>query len=171
MSKQVRNGTSVESLMKELASKDGATRMKARKALATLGKPAVSSLMQALENSQLDHLRWEAAKTLGAIRDARAIPILVKALEDRDPDVAWLAAEALIMLKKTAWAPLLHELIKSGSDSVSLRQGVHHVLCNQKERGFNDQLATLMKNLESDAATESAPVAAYDILKRMKTTS
>jgi HEAT repeat protein len=99
--------------MDMLAGKDAATRLKARKALVALGKPAVSSLTQALQNSRLDHLRWEAAKTLGAIGDTRAIPSLVKALEDGDRDVAWVAAEALKKFKKADWPPLLRALISN----------------------------------------------------------
>ena len=34
-----------------------------------LGKPAVPSLIRTLQNSKEDHVRWEAAKTLGAIGD------------------------------------------------------------------------------------------------------
>jgi HEAT repeat protein len=171
MSRQKRTGASLESLMGTLAGKDGAARLKARKALVALGTPAVSSLMQALRNSRLDHLRWEAAKTLGAIGDTRAIPPLVRALEDRDLDVAWVAAEALRKFKKAAWPPLLRALVKRGSDSASLRQGAHHVLRNQKEKGLNDVLATLSKDLGSSTFPESASLAAYDILERMKAES
>lgn len=92
MSKRKWTGTNLESLMDNLASKDGPTRQKARKSLVAMGTPAVSSLTQALQNSRLDHVRWEAVKTLGAIGDTRTIPRLVKALEDTDPDVAWLAS-------------------------------------------------------------------------------
>lgn len=154
--------------METLESKDGAAREKARRSLVALGKPAVVPLTRALQNSRLDHVRWEAAKTLGAIGDPGAIPSLVKALEDSDPDVAWLAAEGLRKFKKAAWAPLLRVLLKRGSDSTSLRQGAHHVLRNQKVDGFNDLLVTLSKALESGTLPESATVAAYDMLKRMR---
>jgi HEAT repeat protein len=171
MSRQKWTGTNIESLMVMLTSKKGAIRRKARESLVALGKPAVSSLTRALQNSKVDHVRWEAAKTLGAIGDARAIPSLVKALEDSDTDVTWLAAEGLRRFKKAAWPQLLRALAKSGTDSTLLRHGAHHVLRNQKEDGFNDLLATLTKALESNAAQESAPLAAYDILRKMKATS
>jgi HEAT repeat protein len=119
----------------------------------------------------VDHIRWEAAKTLGAIGDTRAIPSLVKALEDSDSDVTWLAAEALRNFKKVAWPQLLRALIKSKPDSVLLRQGAHHVFRNQKEDGFNDLLATLRTALESSSASESTPFAASNILKRLKAKS
>jgi hypothetical protein len=168
MNRQKRTGTNLGSLMDALESKDGATRQKARKSLVALGMPAVSPLKRTLENSGVDHVRWEAVKALGAIGDSRAIPSLVKALEDSDPDVVWLAAEELRKFKKVAWPLLLRQLIKGGSDSASLRKGAHHVLRNQKEVGFNDLLATLRKALESGSVPESTIVAADEILKRMK---
>src|ERR1039458_10802047 len=73
VSKQKLTGTNLESLMEMLASKDGVTRTKARKSLVALGKPAVPYLTRILRNSKLDHLRWEAAKILGTIGDAKAI--------------------------------------------------------------------------------------------------
>jgi HEAT repeat protein len=171
MNKQRRCETNLESLMGLLSSKDGATRIKARKSLVALGKPAVPSLTRVLQNSKEDHVRWEAAKTLGAIGDPRAIPSLVKALEDNDQGVVWLSAEALSKFKKNAWPQLLHALILSESDSVLLRNGAHHVLRNQKEDGFNDLLATLRTALQSSTGSESTPSAASDILKRLKVKS
>jgi hypothetical protein len=91
----------------------------------------------------------------------------VNALEDRDGCVTWLAAEALRKFKKAAWHPLLTKLIKDGSDSLLLRRGVHHVFAHQKEEGFNDLLALLREALANDTVSESAHVAAYEILKRM----
>ena len=168
MSKKKLTGTDIESLMDMLANKDGMIRQRARKSLVTLGKRAVSSLIKALQNSTSDQVRWEAAKALGVIGDTRSISPLVKALADRDSDVAWLAAVALRKFKKTAWPPLLRTLIKNGPNYDLLRQGAHHVMVNQKEAGFNDLLANLMKALESDALSESAIVAAFEILERMK---
>jgi len=167
-SKQESAGTSLESLMNTLAGKNGMLRLKARESLVAIGKPAVACLAKALQKSKVDQVRWEAAKALGAIGDAKSIPQLVKALEDSNSDVAWLAAEALHKFGKAAWPSLLRAVTKMGPDSASLRHGAHHVLRNQKEDGFNDLLATLMAALESEAVPESAAVAAYDILKRMK---
>ena len=165
---QKQTGTKRDSLMNTLESGDAATRQRARKSLVALGKPAVSSLTRALQESKLNHVRWEAVKTLGAIGDARAIPSLVKALEDSDPDVAWIASDALREFKKAAWQPLLRVLVKSGADSVLLRQGAHRVFRNQKEIGYNDLLATLSKALASKTLPESTTVAAYNILKKMR---
>lgn len=168
MIKQNVKRTDIKSLLDLLADKDGVIRRKARKALVAMGEIVAPSLTRILRNTKLDHLRWEAAKTLGAIGDVRAIPSLVKALEDRDIDVAWVAAESLRKFKKNAWPALFRELIKSKPESILLRQGVHHVLLKQKEAGFNDLLKALMVALESGTSPESASVAAYDILQRIK---
>ena len=169
VNKQKRTSENLETLIELLASKDGMIRQKARESLVIIGKPAVPSITKLLQNSGFYQIRWEAAKILGGIDDKRAIPSLVKALEDNDHDVSWLAAEALSKFKKAAWPALLRLLIKSGSDSVLFRHGVHHVLKNQKEEGFNDLLAILKEALESKTIPESAIIAANDILKRMKT--
>jgi HEAT repeat protein len=169
MSRQKLTGTNLESLMNLLTSKNGATRMKARKSLVALGKLAVPSLNRTLQYSKEDHVRWEAAKTLGAIGDVRSIPALVSALEDSDQGVVWLSAEALRKFKKIAWPQLMRALVKSKPDSVLLRQGAHHVLRNQKEAGFNDLLSTLRIALESSTASESTPFAASHILKLLNT--
>jgi HEAT repeat protein len=171
MKKQKLTSTNLESLISLLASKDGMIRQRARKSLVVLGKPAVPSLIRMLRNFKLEQVRWEAAKALGEISDVGSIPPPVKALEDTNHDVAWLAAKALRKNKKAAWLPLLRALVKSGADSVLLRQGAHHVFRYQKENGFNDLLPILMKALESGAVPESTPVAAYEILKRMKANS
>jgi HEAT repeat protein len=167
MNEQKETGTNIESLMDLLGNNDGTIRQNAREALVTLGKPAVASLTQALQDSNSDQVRWEAAKALGGINDAGSIPPLVKALEDKNSDVAWVAADALKLFKKAAWPSLLRALIRSKSDSVALRKGAHHVLVDQKEEGFSDLLAALLQALESSSAPESSAVAANEILKRM----
>ncbi|RPI04903.1 MAG: HEAT repeat domain-containing protein [Ignavibacteriae bacterium] len=171
MSKQKITGTNLESWIHLLESKNGVARLKARTSLVALGRSSVPSLIRVLQNSKQDHVRWEAAKTLGAIGDVRSIPALVSALEDSDQGVVWLAAEALRKFKKIAWPQLMRALVNSKPDSVLLRHGAHHVLRNQKEAGFNDLLSTLRIALESSTSSESTPFAASHILKRVKTKS
>jgi len=171
MIKDNQAGKTVKLLMDILKSENGANRQKARKSLVAIGKLAVSSLTKALTNSNLDQVRREAVKALGAIGDSKAISPLVSVLEDSDPDVAWLASDVLRKFKKEAWPPLLRALLKSGSESVLLRQGAHHVFRNQRENGYDDLLAILVKDLGSSMVQESTPGAAYDMLKRMETNS
>lgn len=169
MNGKTRIGRNLDSYIDMLASEDGATRLKARKSMVALGKPAVSPFTRSLRKSKLDYVCWEAVKTLDAIGDPRAIPSIVKVLEDRDPGVTWVAAEVLRKLKQVACPPLLRVLVKSGSESALLRQRGHHVFRYQRVDGFDNLLATLMKALEFNTAPISTKVAAYDILRRMKT--
>lgn len=154
--------------MKLLESGDGATRERARESLLTLGKDAVSPLMESLENSPITQMRWEAAKALGALNDNKSIPALVKALEDSDSDVAWLAAEALRQFNRRAWAPILRALINSEGKSGSLRRGAHQVLAHRKALGFQDVFAALIASLQPGAAPGSTVLAAQEVLSRMK---
>jgi HEAT repeat protein len=167
MSKSESSGSSVESWMAALGSKDGMQRQKAREALVNLGEPAVLPLIQALQTAKADQLRWEAAKALGAIGDARAIPALIAALDDRDTDVGWVAADALEQFKMAAWPALMRALIAEGSESLSLRLGAHHVLRAQRETGFDDLLDALRESLDSHSAPESTVRAAHDILEKL----
>ena len=168
MNKTRHTEVDLDSFMEMLASNDGMTRQKARESLVALGEPAVASLINALQTSTSDEVRWEAAKAFGELVDARSIPALVKALEDSESDVAWLAAEALCQFKKRAWSPLLQALIKSEGNSGSLRQGAHQVLVHQKEEGFNDALASLIEALQPRAAPVLTVFAAKEVLARMK---
>ncbi len=168
MEKQAQDTEDINSLVSLLSNKDDKVRRKARKSLVVIGKPAVSSLSEVLQNSDVYKARWEAAKALGAIGDAAAIPTLVNALEDTESDVVWLAAEALKKFRKTAWPELLSALIKRGSESVTLRNAAHHVLRTQREKGNHDLLEALRKSLESGAVPESTPMAASNLLEKMR---
>jgi hypothetical protein len=83
--------------------------------------------------------------------------------------VAWLAAEALVIFKKAAWQPMLKALIKRGSVSLVLCQGVHHVLKDQKEEGYEESLTILTQTLENGTVPDSVRLAANEMLKLLKT--
>jgi HEAT repeat protein len=116
----------VAALAVELRSKDGAQRERARSALVKIGKPAVPRLINLLSDSD-SHVRWEACKAFGSLRDPAASTALVEALKDDNVEVQWLAAEALIVRGEKSIVPLLQAL-KEHFDSAFLRQGTHHVL-------------------------------------------
>src|SRR5512136_1578624 len=96
----------IEALVEELGSNDGLKRLHARERLIEMEATAVPALMKALK-SPSEQVRWEAAKTLGEIRDPSAAEALVDALEDNEPAVRWLAAKALIALGRGALVPVL----------------------------------------------------------------
>jgi HEAT repeat protein len=120
------DAATVRALIVDLGSKDGLVRIRARRALVTIGKKSVAPLEEAL-TSKREWTRWEAAKTLGQIGDARATKALINALEDEMFDVRWLAAEGLIAIGRPTLVPLLRKLTEE-PDSLWLREGAHHVL-------------------------------------------
>ena len=154
-------------MMEQLDSSDGVIRKDARESLVALGRISASSLGKALRRSGSVQLRWEAAKALGEIGDKRSIPVLVGALMDRDPDVAWLAAKGLARYGITAWPPILRALVKVGPDSALLRRGAHHVLVNQRREGLNGLLLALTKDLENNPVRESVTLDSYALLNRI----
>ena len=168
MFEQKRSGISIQSLVNLLENEDDKVRTKARKSLMSIGKQAVLPLSQVLENSKIYKARWEAAKALSEIGDIKSIPTFVKALEDQESDVAWLAAKALEKFQKAAWPELLRALVSHGSESVLLQHGAHHVFRKQKMAGFNDLLDILLKTMETGSVPESISPAANNILERMK---
>ena len=163
------NATRLAALAAMLNDKDGLVRQKARLQLAEAGEAAVPPLTKVLREAPSKNARWGAAKALGEILHPGAIPALLDALEDRDSDVAWLAAVALNKLGQDAWKPVLQRLIERGVDSVAVRAGVHHIFAGQKFKGYEELFATLMRGLEFGELDEAGAMAAAEIQKRMLT--
>src|SRR5512135_1845287 len=120
------NPERVEALVHALDNEHPTERGRARAALIQLGRPAVPRLIEAL-HARSEHLRWETAKALAAIRDPGAAAALVEALEDEMLEVRWVAEGAIIDLGRDGLTALLHGLIlHSGSER--FRQAAHRIL-------------------------------------------
>ncbi len=135
MSTTATSGTTnpeITSLIAGIGSADDAAREHARTKLVEMGGAAVPALIDAL-NQGAEYRRWEAAKALCEIADPRGANALVKALEDEDGSVRWIAAEGLIRIGTASAVPILERLVMR-SESVWLREGAHHVL-GQISRG------------------------------------
>ena len=156
---------SVESLVEELASNDGAKRQRARERLVEMGATAVPALLTAL-GSPGENVRWETAKALGEIRDPRAAPALVDALEDNEAAVRWLAAKALIALGRRGLVPLLEGVVRC-TDNSWLKAGAVHVLHTLVREGVAPEAAPVLEALEDIAPRVEAPVAAYHVLQEL----
>ena len=128
----------------------------------TLGHPAVGPLIPLLDDGH-DHVRWEAAKSLGEIGDPAVAPALVKTLEDRDAGVRWLAAEGLIRMRRAGLPALFHALIER-PDSVWLREGAHHVLHALAKHGLADRVSAVLAALEDIEPEAAIPAAARKAL-------
>lgn len=157
----------IDGLLAMLQHRDGLVRQKGRRALTDLGGAAVPGLCRVLLNSPSKDARWGAAKALGEILDPDSVPALLDALEDRNADVAWLAAVALKGLGREAWKPVLQRLVERGVDSVAVRDGVHHVFVGQKFDRYEELFATVVSSLEFGELDEAGSMAAAEILKRM----
>ncbi len=79
----------VEPLMRALGDEDHYVGEYAKDALVMIGAPAVSPLIQAIEDKgEHPTRRWRAAQALGSSGDARALEPLVAVLEDQGDDAA-----------------------------------------------------------------------------------
>ena len=155
-----------ESLIAEFSNKDGWKRRAARLALVDIGRPAVPYLIKALKHRKPE-VRWEAAKTLGAIGDPCSGPALVDALADKRFEIRWLAAEGLIALKLDAIKPLLKAMIEK-PESWELRQGAHHVLHDlERNNQLNKSCINLLNQLRGLDQELSIPMAAEIALKSL----
>lgn len=113
-----------------------------------------------------EHVRWEAAKALSELHDTAATLALVRALEDENSGVQWLAAEGLIAMGQEGVRMVLQALIQHAG-SVQLREGAHHVLRAQAEDSLGRIVAPVLEAMESLAPAEAVPGAAYDALKQL----
>jgi hypothetical protein len=176
--KKVKMG--IPELVSALASPDPTVRTKAREALVAIGKArkalvasrklTVPSLIRLLSHSK-PHVRWEAAKALCDIADPIAAFALVNALDDRNGDVRWLAAEGLAALGRESLQPLMAALIER-AQSCWFCEGAHHVchtLVNKRKLG--PILRPVLAALGQSEPEVAVPPAAYDALSRLRALS
>lgn len=101
-----------EPLIKLLADKDKDVREAAARALGKIGDVrAVEPLIKAL-GDKVNYVREDAAEALGNIGDIRAVEPLIKALGDKDREcnVSYAAAKALVKIGEPAVEPLIKAL-------------------------------------------------------------
>lgn len=161
---------SIAELIITLRGKDGFRRERARKSLVKLGRPAVPTLIKLLSDKN-EHMRWEACKALGSIKDPAAAGPLVDALNDRSEEIRWLGAEGLIALGRDAIVPLLRAL-EIQFDSLYLRQGAHHVLhALQLRRLLNPNTLEVLDTLRTLGPRMAVAPAAQKALQSLQRNS
>ena len=114
------------------------------------------------------HVRWEAAKALCGIADPLTASALVNALEDRDGDVRWLAAEGVAALGRDALQPLLAALLE-GTKPSWLYECAHHIchtLVTRKRLG--PILRPLLAALKQSEPEVAVPPVAYAALSKLR---
>jgi HEAT repeat protein len=131
---------SIPNIARDLMSKNYLLRKKAREELIEIGRPSLDVLIE-LANSKDETVRWEALITIIQISSEDTLDILMRALEDEEFSIRWLAAEGIANLGKYAIVPMLQQL-KDKPDSAFLRRGTHHVLRELRKKGiFKDNYA------------------------------
>ena len=138
-----------------------------RHELVDIGPAAVPGLIEALQSPEV-HVRWEAARVLGELRDPEAAGALVAAMQDPDIGVRWTAMESLIAMRRQAMRPLLQALT-TDFGSVWLREGAHHILHHFKKHGMLtiDEMKVL-DALEGLAPATETPWLAQRALDELK---
>jgi len=147
----------------KFADNDGLVRENARKQLVDIGPPAIDFL-SAMETHPKSIARWEAVKALAEIRNLVAAPLLINALEDRNGDVRWLAAEGLAALGKEGLKAVLEALIVY-PDTVALRKGAHHVLTRLAETSKEPMIKEFLEILNDPDAALKIPLCVRQYLK------
>lgn len=109
---RVGNPEAVPVLLNALRGADEQLASQIFSALVRLGRAAVPALLEA-SNSSSTWMRWQATRALGAIRDRRALPVLVGALSDADHSVAWMGAKGLTQFGRLCLEPVLQLLVKA----------------------------------------------------------
>ncbi len=155
----------IASLIATFQSGNGRMRQAARERLCDIGEPAVPALIEALKSPE-DQVRWEAAKSLTRIPDARAADALVETLMDSF-SIRWLASVALINIGLPALEPLVRGLL-AYPDRPRLRESAHHVLTElRRAHPTNQYVAEMLDALSGQAQTETVPWVARDILMKI----
>ncbi len=126
-------------------------RQQAVESLVNIGKPAVSSLIQALEHQQ-PQVRVHAAIALSQMGEhaAPALPALSKALRDEDQTVRKEAAKAFSSIGKRAMVPYL--LVNLRHQNPSVRYNAVHAL-TRLGKYSQSAVPTLINTLEKDKET------------------
>ncbi|MCB1164397.1 MAG: HEAT repeat domain-containing protein [Candidatus Krumholzibacteriia bacterium] len=161
-----RENQDTDDLIAELGVKDGVARQRAREELVAMGKSVTPQLLPLLEHRS-ETVRWEAAKILVSLADARSVPALVESIRDEDQDVRWLAAEALAAIGRPSLAPLLEAMVEEKEANLYLREGVHRVLHELRDTELGE-IVTPVYDAVSRSASVDAVVAAKHALEKLR---
>jgi len=150
----------VPALVEALRSEDELLAALAKDALVTIGPPALPALSQVLDDQQAsDQVRWMAARALARIGDARAIPTLIRHLNDANYGLRWLAAEGLVALGAAGLRALLPALTTQPV-TPWLADSAAHVLRHARPPAVKEIVKPVLEALRSVDAEWAAPTAA-----------
>ncbi len=157
----------LKSILTELGSDDFSTRVHARQQIVSMGKDAIDYLAEYINHPKRLY-RIEVVKALSEIKDPEAIPLLLEAFYDDDPDIRWIAAEGLIKLGKASLIPLL-KIISKDAGNLYVRRAAYHVLHHLRLLfPYRDKLNQLLHYLNADNMEEAAADMAEELFELLK---
>lgn len=124
--------------------------------LREMGEPAVTALLQALENGIDSRERQAAARLLGALQDLRALPALQTVLEQED-DITMrrAAARGLRLLQAPEAIPVLETLLANPQDDRFVRMSAAYGLAQLGDQRGVPGLVTIFDEAEVDGRGRS----------------
>jgi hypothetical protein len=152
-------------LVRALAQSNPQVHKAAGRALEELGAVVQPALIQALEHPS-SHVRWHAARCLGAIGDVRAIHVLAEGLLDENRQVRWASASALAEIGSPA-VPAILDIIRTHPVNEGLRQVLFHAL-HAMPQASRKELLPLIEALGSPATSSLAPAIASKIIMEVQ---
>jgi HEAT repeat protein len=161
------NPTAVPALLSALQGADEQLGSQIFSALIKLGQLAVPALIQESKSGSA-WKRWQCIRALGDIHDLRALPVLVKALEDPDHSVAWMGAKSLVHFGKSGIRPVL-EILISASMTPWLAETASYVLNNrmQRDSAMKPYLEPLVQRMRESGFRVGTAVAARKALDQL----
>ena len=166
MENKINEKSMIGGLVKSLFSNNGIERQRTREVLVSIGQPVLEYLDEIVSSNNLA-ARWEAVKAIGQIKETDGIPLLLRALNDEEFEIRWLAAEGLVEMGELVLVPLFEALIEN-YQSVFFRQGVHHILNEMKIQGRYGDPSDLLPLLKDPKAETFLPIEAKKELDRLR---
>jgi HEAT repeat protein len=134
-------------------------------ALVQLGHDAVPALLEESKSNSA-WVRWQCIRSLGEIRDRRALPTLVQALGDSDHSVAWMGAKGLVHFGKLSIASVLR-LLTNTPMTPWLVETASYVLSNQRDPRLKPYLEPVIQGMRGPAFRVGTPHIAQKALSQL----
>lgn len=112
----------IDELIRDLASPDNDTQLRAENELIGVGEPAVESLIEATKSTN-PQVRWRAAFCLGEIGDERGYPVVLALLNETD---YYVRAEAVDAVAKLGGERAIDELADVVREAEEHQHGADH---------------------------------------------
>ena len=162
---RVKNPAAVPALLNALQHADEQLGGQIFSSLVRLGPVAIPALIET-SGSSVPWMRWHCIRALGAIRDRRALPVLVRGLADSDHSIAWMAAKGLVQFGGLSVEPVLR-LLMSAQVTPWLVETSSYVLSNQHDRKLKPYLEPVIEHMRGVAFREGTTHYAHKALTQL----